>query len=130
MVSAGSCEKAETAIVRHIAKAQINFMNALIQQSALYLKLRQRKNIDGVVSDHCRWHGLADEFERSTRRRLCSARKHHNVLLAIDGICDRAVDDHAADDGLPQDLARVRVESAETPVEITEKNQVAGSCEC
>src|SRR5439155_7548521 len=57
--------------------------------------------------------------------RLSCTRVDHDVLLAVHGVGDRAVDDHAADHRLPYDLAAVRVEGSQTPVEIAETHKVS-----
>ena len=62
--------------------------------------------------------------------RLAIACKDHDILFPVHGIGYRAVHNHAADERLPYNLARIRVEGAQATILITPEEQVSGRQEC
>ena len=64
-------------------------------------QLRQGERKNGIVSANCRRHGILRQPQRTRRDRLSFAGEYHHVLLSIHCVADRAIHDHAGNDGFP-----------------------------
>src|SRR5204862_2229503 len=124
--AATSASTTNGSAARHRARVRKRTSSLVVVEartSAPGTPLRQREHVDRVVA--ARRAQLRHNAEE-LRDFEVIARHHRNVLLAANRVGDRADGDVAAQDRLPQALARAGVEGSEAAAHVAVKDQAPG----